>query len=46
MDYIWANAAAMRCWRVGRYAHVELGCGKGGQPLTDHALVVCELEPR
>ena len=46
VDYIWANAAAMRCWRVGRYGHVELGCGKGGQPLTDHALVVCELEPR
>ena len=37
MDYIWANAAAMRCWRVGRYGHVELG---GGEYLVSAPLVV------
>ena len=43
VDYIWANASAARWWRVVGSAHVQL---QGGWSLTDHALVICELEQR
>jgi endonuclease/exonuclease/phosphatase family metal-dependent hydrolase len=46
VDYIWANHAAMQLWQVIRYVHVELPCEEGAQALTDHALVICELELR
>jgi hypothetical protein len=46
VDYIWANQAAMRRWQVIRYAHVEMPCEEGARALTDHTLVVCELELR
>jgi endonuclease/exonuclease/phosphatase family metal-dependent hydrolase len=46
VDYIWANHAAMQLWQVIRYVHVDMPCGEGAQALTDHSLVVCELELR
>eukprot|EP01062_Namystynia_karyoxenos_P017183 TRINITY_DN16308_c0_g1_i2.p1 TRINITY_DN16308_c0_g1~~TRINITY_DN16308_c0_g1_i2.p1 ORF type:complete len:357 (+),score=63.38 TRINITY_DN16308_c0_g1_i2:78-1073(+) len=43
VDYIYASPGALRDWRVARLAHAPFYEAGG---VTDHALVVCDLEPR